>query len=213
MDPGSHRDAMQPWGPTWAAPRPVPLVGRPHAPDPRLARAPQGCRMEGREDTGLPRLGAPGSEWPGSEVPTRVAGVASGQACTSQKPEHVFSCGRCPRAYERGHRAHRALSRLSSLRTSSPPRGHSAAPSASPGVQELSPGSRSPHSGMVVLGCQGTPQGGSGTPCPHGGALGQPWDGGGGLVLGDRALEGRCHRAAPSPLHTLPTAEQLGGYL
>ena len=26
-------------------------------------------------------------------------------------------------------------------------------------------------------------------------------------------LAGRCHRTAPSPLHTLPTAEQLGGYL
>lgn len=86
--------------------------GKTSRPRPAPGQGPSGCHMEGREDTGLPRLGAPGPEWPGSEVPTRVAGVASGQACTSQKPEHVFSCGHCPRAYERGHRAHRALTRL-----------------------------------------------------------------------------------------------------
>lgn len=34
-----------------------------------------------------------------------------------------------------------------------------------------------------------------------------------GAPPGDRAITGHCHCTAPSPLHTLPTAEQLGGYL
>ena len=77
MDPGSHRHAVQPWGPTWAAPRPVPLVGRPHAPDPRLARAPQdatwrdertlGCRVLGLQDPSGQGVRYP-REWLGSPL-------------------------------------------------------------------------------------------------------------------------------------------------